>query len=149
MVFDMSTYNRTDRYDKIISDAKEEARKLGDDHFSTEHLLLALLQLEDCTANRVLEHMGIVKTDISCKLKKRMTRGSGHTGEIQPSGRYLNVINLARAESKHFGNNHLGSEHLLLGLIREPDGLAGQTLKQCGVKLGKTRDTVLAEQGRS
>ncbi len=138
----------TDRYKEVISNAKEEAGKLVDQWIFTEHLLLALLNQKGSMAKRVLRRMRITQRYIKQSLMNQITIGSRRTGqEIETSPRLEQVIDFASKEARHLNNNFVGTEHLLLGLIREPDGLAGRILKQCGVKLEKTRKAVVAEQG--
>jgi len=109
--------------------AQEEAGRLGENEVSAEHLLLGLVRENDCVAAKVLKQMGASLTAIRAEVDNQVPRGDGRIGdEMQLTARAKRVIDLAYDEARNLNNNHIGSEHLLLGLLREGEGVSGQVL---------------------
>jgi len=126
--------------------AQEEAQKFGEGYVSTEHLLLGLVK-EDSVAVRVLERLGANRSRIRTEVEKQLPRGEPRIDRdmtLTPRGK--RVIDLAYDEARRIRNNYIGTEHLLLGLIRESDGLAGRVLCKLGVELEPARQAVLDMQ---
>ena len=139
----------TERARKIVFFAQEEAEYLGENYVSTEHLLLGLIREGDSVAARILERLGVSRDRIRADLERQVERGDGRVGQdMQLTPWAKRVIDLAYDEARHLGNNYIGTEHLLLGLLREAEGLAGRTLAKLGVELERTRQEVKFIQGK-
>lgn len=137
----------TERARKVVFYAQEEAQKFGEGYVSTEHLLLGLVRETDCVAARVLENLGVSLGRIKTEIEKQLPRGeSKQTQDMTLTPRAKRVIDLAYDEARNLNNNYIGTEHLLLGLIREGDGLAGRVLAKLGVELERARREVMALQ---
>lgn len=127
--------------------AQEEAQKFGEGYVSTEHLLLGLVRESDSVAARVLEKLGVSLNRIRSEVEKQLPRGDARPSQdMTLTPRAKRVIDLAYDEARNLNNNYIGTEHLLLGLIREGDGLAGRVLQKLGVELEKARREVMALQ---
>ena len=138
----------TERARHIVFFAQEEAGRLGENYVSTEHLLLGLVREPDSVAGRVLERMGVSLEKIRAEIEKRVTKGEGRLGQdMQLTPRAKRVIDLAYDEARALDNNYIGTEHLLLGLIREGEGIAGQALSQMGVEMQKAKAIIVEMQG--
>ncbi|HVT14063.1 MAG TPA: ATP-dependent Clp protease ATP-binding subunit [Fimbriimonadaceae bacterium] len=137
----------TERARKVVFYAQEEAQKFGEGYVSTEHLLLGLVRESDSVAARVLEKLGVSLNRIRAEVEKQLPRGDARpTQDMTLTPRAKRVIDLAYDEARNLNNNYIGTEHLLLGLIREGDGLAGRVLAKLGVELEKARREVMALQ---
>lgn len=137
----------TERARKVVYFAQEEATKFGEGYVSTEHLLLGLVRESDSVAARVLEKLGVSLSRIRQEVEKQLPRGEARTqAEMTLTPRAKRVIDLAYDEARNLSNNYIGTEHLLLGLIREGDGLAGRVLSKLGVELDRARREVMALQ---
>lgn len=137
----------TERARRVVFFAQEEAGRLGENYVSTEHLLLGLVRENDSVAARILDRMGVSLGRIRSEIERQVTRGEGRLGQdMQLTPRAKRVIDLAYDEARQLSNNYIGTEHLLLGLIREGEGLAGRVLAKLAVELEKTRKEVMALQ---
>ncbi len=137
----------TERARRVIFYAQEEAGRLGENYVSTEHLLLGLVREPDSVAARILERMGVSLSRVRNEIERQVSRGEGRLGqETQLTPRAKRVIDLAYDEARQLNNNYIGTEHLLLGLIREGEGLAGRVLAKLGVDLERARREVMALQ---
>jgi ATP-dependent Clp protease ATP-binding subunit ClpC len=137
----------TERARKVVFYAQEEAGRLGENYVSTEHLLLGLVRENDSVAARILDRLGVSLGRIRSEIERQVTRGDGRLGQdMQLTPRAKRVIDLAYDEARQLNNNYIGTEHLLLGLIREGEGLAGRVLSKLGVDLERTRREVSALQ---
>jgi ATP-dependent Clp protease ATP-binding subunit ClpC len=137
----------TERARRVVFFAQEEAGRLGENYVSTEHLLLGLVRENDSVAARILDRMGVSLGRIRSEIERQVTRGDGRLGQdMQLTPRAKRVIDLAYDEARQLSNNYIGTEHLLLGLIREGEGLAGRVLIKLGVDLERTRREVMALQ---
>jgi len=131
----------TEKARRVVFFAQEEAGRLGENYVSTEHLLLGLVREEDSVAALILKRLGVSCARIRSEVEKQVTRGDGRLGQdMQLTPRAKRVIDLAYEEARALNNNYIGTEHLLLGLIREGEGLAGRVLE----KLGVTHDSVVS-----
>ncbi|RIK00004.1 MAG: ATP-dependent Clp protease ATP-binding subunit ClpC [Armatimonadetes bacterium] len=145
----------TERARKVVFYAQEEAQKFGEGYVSTEHLLLGLVRESESVASRVLEKLGVSLGRVRSEVEKQLPRGESRTAqEMTLTPRAKRVIDLAYDEARQLNNNYIGTEHLLLGLIREGDGLAGRVLTKLGVELDRARKEVQSlqeneTQGRS
>ena len=140
----------TERARKVVFFAQEEAGRLGENYVSTEHLLLGLVRENDNVAARILDRLGVSLDRIRSEIERQVARGEGRLGQdMQLTPRAKRVIDLAYDEAKQLGNNYIGTEHILLGLICEGDGLAGRILAMLGVDLERTRQEVrLLQEGK-
>jgi len=137
----------TERARKVIFYAHEEAGRLGESFLTTEHLLLGLVRENDSVAARILERMGVSLNRIRSEVERQVTRGDGRMGQdVQLTPRAKRVIDLAYDEARQLNNNYIGTEHLLLGLIREGEGPAARILAKLGVDLERTRREVMSLQ---
>src|SRR5438270_9853256 len=134
----------TERARRVVFFAQEEAGRLGENYVSTEHLLLGLVRENDSVAARILDRLGVSLGRIRSEIERQVTRGDGRLGQdMQLTPRCKRVIDLAYDEARQLDNNYIGTEHILLGLIREEEGLAGKVLNKLGASLEKTREIVL------
>ena len=134
----------TERARKVVFYAQEEAGRLGENYVSTEHLLLGLVRENDSVAARILDRIGVSLGRIRSEIERQVARGDGRLGQdMQLTPRAKRVIDLAYDEARQHNNNYIGTEHLLLGLIREGEGLAGRVLSKLGVDLDRTRREVM------
>ncbi|HEY3414253.1 MAG TPA: ATP-dependent Clp protease ATP-binding subunit [Armatimonadota bacterium] len=137
----------TERTRRVIFFAQEEAARLGENYVGTEHLLLGLVRENDSVAARILERLGVNLGRVRQEIERQVARGDGRLGqEMQLTPRAKRVIDLAYEEARQLNNNYIGTEHLLLGLVRESDGIAGRVLARLGVDLDRTRREVLSLQ---
>ena len=137
----------TERTRRVIFFAQEEAARLGENYVGTEHLLLGLVRESDSVAARILERLGVSLGRIRQEIERQVTRGDGRLGqEMQLTPRAKRVIDLAYEEARQLNNNYIGTEHLLLGLVRESEGIAGRVLARLGVDLERCRREVMALQ---
>jgi ATP-dependent Clp protease ATP-binding subunit ClpC len=137
----------TERARKVVFYAQEEAQKFGEGYVSTEHLLLGLVRESDSVAARVLDRLGVSLTKVRSEVEKQLPKGDlRQNQDMTLTPRAKRVIDLAYDEARNLNNNYIGTEHLLLGLIREGDGLAGRVLAKLGIELEKARREVMALQ---
>jgi ATP-dependent Clp protease ATP-binding subunit ClpC len=130
---------------RAIFYAQEEAARLGESFVSTEHLLLALTRDSESAAARVLQQLGVIPQQLRFEVERRVSQGPSKVWqETQLTPRAKRVIDLAYEEARHFNDDYVGTEHLLLGLIREAEGLAGQILKAKGIDLERARVAIKA-----
>lgn len=127
----------TERGRKIIIYAKEEAERRNNDYLGTEHLLLAILREEDGIPIIILKKMGLSIDEIRFEIEKNLPPGSNLLtfGDIPFTPRAKKVLEYAIEEARLLGHNYIGSEHLLLGLLREEEGIAGRILRNLGANL--------------
>lgn len=138
----------TERARKVVYLAQQEAARLGHNVVGTEHLLLGLLSEGEGVAAKALESLDIRLDKIRDEVEKII--GSGETnpfGEIPFTPRAKRVLELAVDEGRQLGHNYVGTEHILLGLIREGEGVAAQVLKNLGADLDRVRKEVIALLG--
>ena len=137
----------TERARKAVFYSQEEAQKFGEGYVSTEHLLLGLLREPEGVARRVLERLGVSPNRVRAEIEKQLPRGDTRTNQdMTLTPRAKRVIDLAYDEARNLNNNYIGTEHLLLGLIKEGDGLAGKVLSKLGVKIETARAAVIELQ---
>jgi ATP-dependent Clp protease ATP-binding subunit ClpC len=135
----------TDRVRKVIYFARDEANRLQHDYIGTEHLLLGIVREGEGIAAKVLSKLDLDFEQIQ-QAVENMVKSSGGTltiGEIPFTPRAKRVLELAIEEARLLGHNYVGTEHLLLGLIREGEGVAAQVLAELGVDRKRVREEVL------
>lgn len=130
----------TKRARRVLSLAQEEAQRLNHNYIGTEHLLLGLVREENGVAVRVLRELGIDPRQIRERVERTVGRGQRALyGKLSLTPRTKRVIELAVDEARRLGHHYIGTEHLLLGLVREGEGVAVDVLKGLGVSLDKVR----------
>lgn len=139
-------FNRfTERARKVIILAKEEARRFNHDYIGTEHILLGLIREGEGVAATVLEKMGLDLQTIRLEVEKVVQPGptTQILGDIPFTPRAKKALELAAEEARALGHNYIGTEHILLGLIREGESVASQVLLNLGLDLDRVRNEVL------
>lgn len=140
----------TEKAIKVIMLAQEEARRLGHNFVGTEQVLLGLIGEGTGVAAKTLKSMGVTLKDARAEVEKIIGRGSGFVAvEIPFTPRAKRVLELSWDEDRQLGHNYIGTEHLLLGLIREGEGVAARVLENLGVDLNKVRSNVVKMLGES
>jgi ATP-dependent Clp protease ATP-binding subunit ClpC len=134
----------TEKSIKVIMLAQEEARRLGHNFVGTEQMLLGLIGEGTGIAAKVLKSMGIYLKDARMEVEKIIGRGTGFVSvEIPFTERARRVLELSWDEAKQLGHNYMGTEHLLLGLLREGEGVAVRVLENLGIELSRIRSNVI------
>jgi ATP-dependent Clp protease ATP-binding subunit ClpA len=139
----------TERARNAILYAQEEAQKAGEGYVSTEHILLGVCRDNNCTAAIVLSRLGISTVRVQSEIARMLPRGDTRPNRdmtLTPRGK--RVIDLAYEEARELGNNFIDTEHLLLGVVREADGLAGRVLAKLGVELQAARIAAISVQNQ-
>lgn len=142
----MPMFNRfTERARKVILLAKEEAKRFNHDYIGTEHILLGLVREGEGVAAAVLASFGLSPDKIRLEVEKLVQPGPTTvvSGDLPFTPKAKKVIELAMEEARALGHNYIGTEHLLLGLIREGEGVASQVLVNLGLELEKVREEVM------
>ncbi len=140
----------TEKAIKVIMLAQEEARRLGHNFVGTEQVLLGLIGEGTGVAAKTLKTMGVTLKDARVEVEKIIGRGSGFVAvEIPFTPRAKRVLELSWDEARQLGHNYIGTEHLLLGLIREGEGVAARVLENLGVDLNKVRSNVIKMLGET
>ncbi|WP_279058770.1 ATP-dependent Clp protease ATP-binding subunit [Mobiluncus mulieris] len=134
----------TDRARRVVVLAQDEARRLNQNYIGTEHLLLGLIHEGDGIAARALETMGISLEAVRAQVIEIIGEGEQPTtGHIPFTPRARKVLEYSMREALQLGHNYIGTEHILLGLLREGDGVASQVLVNLGADLNTVRQTVI------
>jgi ATP-dependent Clp protease ATP-binding subunit ClpC len=139
-------FNRfTERARKVIILAKEEARRFNHDYIGTEHILLGLVREGEGVAAAVLQKLDVSLENIRLEIEKLVQPGptTQIIGDIPFTPRAKKALELAAEEARSLGHNYIGTEHLLLGLIREGEGIASQVLLNLGMDLNSVRNEVM------
>src|SRR4028118_2328892 len=139
----------TERARRVILLGQEEAGKMGSGHVGTEHLLLGLVSESEGVASQVLQKMGVglqkVRSEIALEVEASGETSSGTEPKLTPKAK--RVLELAADEARRMRHNYIGTEHLLLALLREKDGLAATVLRRLGLNLEKARAQVMEYLG--
>jgi ATP-dependent Clp protease ATP-binding subunit ClpC len=134
----------TDRARRVVVLAQEEARLLDHNYIGTEHILLGLLHESEGVAAAALESLGMSLPAVRGQVQEIVGRGSSSpSGHVPFTPRAKKVLELSLREALELGHNHIGTEHLLLGVLREGEGVAAQVLVTLGVDLSRARARVL------
>ncbi len=134
----------TEKARRVVVYAQEEARMLNQNYIGTEHLLLGLIREQDGIAAKALESLNISLEDVHQQVEDLIGRGTFvPTGHIPFTPRAKKVLELSLREALQLGHNYIGTEHILLGLIREGEGVAAQVLLNLGADLEKVRSAVI------
>jgi len=133
----------TERAQKVLYFAQEEARALNHNYIGTEHILLGLVREGEGIAAQALKNLGVQLETIRSKVEALIGRGDVPGEIVGYTPRAKRVLELSMAEARRLGHNYIGTEHLLLGLIREGEGVAARVLQEVGVELNKARDEIM------
>jgi hypothetical protein len=134
----------TDRARRVVALSQDEARALDHDYIGTEHLLLGLIREEDGVAARALMSLGVSFEVIESQVVEVVGRGPGQpTGHIPFTPRAKKILELALREAQQLGHAYIGTEHILLGIVREGEGVAAQVLQHQGLTLETVREAVI------
>jgi ATP-dependent Clp protease ATP-binding subunit ClpC len=139
----------TERAQKVLALAQEEAVRLGHNNIGTEHILLGLIREGDGIAAKALVALGLSLEKIQDEVESLIGRGQEQPTNIAYTPRAKKVIELSMDEARKLGHTYVGTEHILLGLIREGEGVAARVLNNLGVSLNKARQQVLQLLGSS
>lgn len=139
----------TERAQKVLALAQEEAVRLGHNNIGTEHILLGLIREGEGIAAKALIALGLGLEKIQDEVESLIGRGQDQTSSIAYTPRAKKVIELSMDEARKLGHTYVGTEHILLGLIREGEGVAARVLNNLGVSLNKARQQVLQLLGSS
>ncbi len=139
--------NFTPRAQQVLALARKEADRFNHSYVGTEHLLLGLIKLGQGVAVNVLERMGLELETVRMEVEKEVGSGPPQkaAGNIPYTPRVKKVLALANKEAKALNHSYVGTEHLLLGLLREGEGVAARVLKRLDVDIQRTRNEILAE----
>ena len=134
----------SERARRVLTIAQEEARALNHNYIGTEHILLGLVREDECVAAKTLMNLGIGLSKVRSAVEFIIGRGEKQsTGETGLTPRAKKVIELAIDEARQMGHNYIGTEHLLLGLLREGEGVASSVLDSFGITLERARAEVV------
>jgi ATP-dependent Clp protease ATP-binding subunit ClpC len=136
----------TDRARRVVVLAQEEARLLNHNYIGTEHILLGLISEGEGVASKTLEQLGISLDAVRARVEAIIGEGGGApSGHIPFTPRSKKVLELSLREALQLGHNYIGTEHILLGLIREGEGVGAQVLVTLGADLSRVRDEVIQQ----
>jgi ATP-dependent Clp protease ATP-binding subunit ClpC len=134
----------TDRARRVVVLAQEEARMLNHNYIGTEHILLGLIHEGEGVAAKALESLGVSQEAVRRQVEEIIGQGErAPSGHIPFTPRAKKVLELALREALQLGHNYIGTEHILLGLIREGEGVAAQVLVKLGADLNRVRQQVI------
>src|SRR4051812_23370150 len=142
----MNGYNFTERVRKVLAMAHAEAARLHHEYVGTEHILLGLIREGEGVAATVLQNLSVELHDIQQKIEETVKKGKAGqtTGPDLPyPSRAKKALELAMSEARELNHSYVGTEHLLLGLLREEKGIAAQVLTDGGVNLDAARAETL------
>merc|ERR1711907_849360 len=140
----------TEKAIKVIMLAQEEARRLGHNFVGTEQILLGLIGEGTGIGPKVLKSMGVNLKDARVEVEKIIGRGSGFVAvEIPFTPRAKRVLELSLEEARQLNHNYIGTEHLILGLIREGEGVAARVLENLSLDLSKVRNQTIRSLGEN
>lgn len=139
----------TERAQRVIMLAQEEAKRMNHDYLGTEHILLGIVALGEGVAAQILANFGVDAKKVRNEIEKFIGPGDNlvQLGEIPFTPRAKKAIEYAIEEAQAMGHSYVGTEHLLLGLLREEDGVAARVLENLGVKIEAVRDEILSTLG--
>ncbi len=142
----MNGYNFTERVRKVLAMAREEAARLHHEYVGTEHILLGLIREGEGVAAAVLSNLSVDLEDIQQKIEETVKKGKAAQAagpDLPYTSRAKKVLELAMGEARELNHSYVGTEHLLLGLLREEKGIAAQVLSEAGVNLEAARAETL------
>ena len=138
----------TDIARRLVVLAQEDARRLNHNYIGTEHLLLGIVDQEDSKAARILASFGLNREKAAAAVEEIVGRGtSTPSGHIPFTPRAKKVLELSLREAMQLNHDYIGSEHILLGLVREADGVGAQIIRSAGADLSTVRQRVIELAG--
>jgi ATP-dependent Clp protease ATP-binding subunit ClpC len=139
--------NFTPRAQQVLALARKEADRFNHNYVGTEHILLGLIKLGQGVAVSVLQNMGLDLETVRIEVEKQVGSGPASTisGNIPYTPRVKKVLALSNKEAEQLDHSYVGTEHLLLGLLREGEGVAARVLTSINVDINQTRQEILAE----
>ena len=146
----MNGYNFTERVRQVLAMAREESARLHHEYVGTEHILLGLIREGEGVAATIIQNLGVeleALADTIETIVKRGRPGSAVGPDLPYTSRAKKVLELAMSEAREANHSYVGTEHLLLGLIREEKGIAAQVLTDKGITLAKARDEMISVLG--
>ena len=146
----MNGYNFTERVRKVLQMAREEAQRLHHEYVGTEHILLGLIREGEGVAAAVLQSLNVDLDEIQQKIEESVKKGKAAQAsgpDLPYTSRAKKVLELAMSEARELNHSYVGTEHLLLGLLREEKGIAAQVLADVGVNLDAARAETLRQLG--
>src|SRR5256884_512346 len=146
----MNGYNFTDRVRKVLQMAREEAARLHHEYVGTEHILLGLIREGEGVAAAVLTNLNVDLEEIQQKIEETVKKGKAAAAagpDLPYTSRAKKVLELAMSEARELNHSYVGTEHLLLGLLREEKGIAAQVLTDAGVNLEQARGKTAIVEG--
>ena len=136
----------TDHARNVVATASQQAQRFGHNYIGTEHIFLGLLKEDACTGAKILKNRGIDTKKMLLEIKQFLKlKGESEPdaeNKLTPTPPAMRVVQYAIEEVRSLNHDHICSEHLLLGLLRETDGMASQALANLGVKLGDVRENL-------
>ncbi len=133
----------TERAQKVLALSQEEAIRLGHNNIGTEHILLGLIKEGEGIAAKALQSLNVTADQIQQEVEQLIGRGQNTSQTIHYTPRAKKVIELSMDEARKLSHSYVGTEHILLGLIREGEGVAARVFNNLGVSLNKARQQVL------
>src|SRR5699024_993204 len=127
----------TERAQKVLALAQEEANRLKHNNIGTEHILLGLIREGSGIAAKALVELGLETKQIQTEVEKLIGKGNHSFQSVHYTPRAKKVVELSQDEARKLGHPYVGTEHILLGLIREGEGVAARVLHNLGINLGK------------
>ena len=141
----MNGYNFTDRVRKVLQFAREEAARLGHEYVGTEHLLLGIIREGDGVAVAALTNLNTDVEEVRARIEAILKPGSATRDpnrDLPYTSRAKKILELSIAEARELNHSYVGTEHLLLGTLREEKGIAAQALAEVGVAIASARDEI-------
>ena len=142
----MNGYNFTDRVRKVLQMAREEAARLHHEYVGTEHILLGLIREGEGVAAAVLQNLNVDLEEIQQKIEETVKKGKAAAAagpDLPYTSRAKKVLELAMTEARELNHTYVGTEHLLMGLLREERGIAAQVLRSLGITVHTTRQEII------
>src|SRR3954451_3226658 len=142
----------TDRARRALTLASQEALRMGNDHIGTEHLLLGIVKGGSGSAAVVLEQFTIGLGAVRQKVEELVhgpNTATAPPGRLRQTERYAHVLSYSMEEAKALSHNYVGTEHLLLGLLREPEGTAARALANLKLNFQDVRDSIMSVLGKA
>ena len=136
----------TEEARNVMALASQQAQRFGHNYIGTEHIFLGLLKEDACTGAKILKNCGVdtkkMRLEIKQLLKLKGESQPDAESKLPPTPLAMRVVQYAIEEARALKHDHIGTEHLLLGLLRETDGIAAQVLANLGVKIEDVRDSL-------
>jgi ATP-dependent Clp protease ATP-binding subunit ClpC len=142
----MQGYNFTERVRKVLAMAREEAVRLNHEYVGTEHILLGLIREGEGVASAALQTLGVDLDELQEAIEKHVKKGRSAVlpgADLPYMSRAMKVLELAMHEARDLNHSYVGTEHILLGLLREEKGIAAQVLTRTGADLASVREETL------